>query len=198
MVFPQAGGQERAFQAVGWLLQGWVPTATGVGDIPPIAWNHVDVQVHHGLPGCFADIDSDIEAVGVVALDNGVSCQLHRPQEIQLLRSGSREPVPDVPSRGQHCVSRAHRVCIPQPQNPVALMEEMIGVRLTERARVHQSLSAQAAQSHRAGWRAVRMAGSTGRSYRMPDFGASSKAARSSPQEPIGGRSAQQLLGQGR
>ena len=41
--------------------------AAWVGDVAGVARDEVDVEVEDGLAGGFADVDADVEAVGVVA-----------------------------------------------------------------------------------------------------------------------------------
>jgi len=72
----------------------------------------VDVQVHHRLAGCLADIHADIVAVGV---ELPVEVGLRLPdqgEEGLLLLFGGVEEVGEMPERDDQQVAGVHRVAV--------------------------------------------------------------------------------------
>lgn len=100
--------------------------AAGVGDIPGIARDKVDVEVGHSLPGGSADIDAYVPAVGVVLFLQEIAAAAEEVEEGGPFRIRRLEEGGDMPERDDEDVARVHREgvgpCIGEgiPQDDIA------------------------------------------------------------------------------
>ena len=72
------------------------PPAPGIFDVPGVAGDGVDMEVHHRLAGGGADVDADVVAVGVEPLVEEGFCLPDEGEEGSLLGVGRVEEGGDV------------------------------------------------------------------------------------------------------
>jgi hypothetical protein len=84
-------------------------TAAGVGDVPGIAGDEVDVEVGHCLPGGRTDIDADIPAVRMISFLQNLPAAAEEVEEGDTLRLRRLEEGGDMPERDDEGVARVHR-----------------------------------------------------------------------------------------
>lgn len=113
--------------------------SAGVGHIPTIAGDHVDVQMVHRLPGSLARVPTDVEAVRRISLQDFVACGLERIQELSLLGCTGGEPISHMASRDQQGVTRRNRVSIPEAQHALSPVKHSLRGRVAERAMAHST-----------------------------------------------------------
>jgi hypothetical protein len=102
--------------------------APWVGYVAAVARDEVDVQVEDGLACGFADVDADVEAVGVVAAGEELSALVDGGCYGGSLLCRGVEPGRDVPPRDDQQVAFAHGEGIPEgPREPVFEGDPFLG-----------------------------------------------------------------------
>ena len=108
--------------------------ASGVVDVVLVAGDEVDVEVGDGLARGLADVDADVEAVGAVAGEDGLSGEGEGGGELGLLLGGGVEPGGDVAAGDEKGVAVAHGEGVPEGEDGGALVEDALGVGSAEGA----------------------------------------------------------------
>jgi hypothetical protein len=88
--------------------------AAGVGDVSPVPRDEVDVEVEDGLASGLADVDADVEAVGVVATRQEIPGTVDGCGDRCLLVLARVEPGRDVPSGDDEEMAFADREGVPE------------------------------------------------------------------------------------
>ncbi len=78
--------------------------------IPFIPWDHMQMQVHHALPGRRPDVHPDIIAVGGIPLIEQPTGIMDESQEGGLLSFGRLKKRGHVPEGDEEQVAGAHRI----------------------------------------------------------------------------------------
>ena len=88
-------------------------SAARVWDVTGEAWDDVDVEMVDGLAGRRTSVEADVEAVGLVQLiDLGLN-DVNELEDVGSLTRSCFPPVAELSTRNDECVSRRHRIVIP-------------------------------------------------------------------------------------
>ena len=93
----------------------YVPyAAPGISNVARIAWNHVNVQMKHGLAGGLADIDSNVETVWLIVSLYLLADAVNPPKKLCLFVCGCVKPGSYVALGYQQRMARARGEGVPE------------------------------------------------------------------------------------
>ena len=98
--------------------------AAWVRHVAVAARDDVEVEVRHRLARGIADVDPDVESVGVPVLTDDTADRLDRPEQGGALLGRRFEPGRDVPARHDQRVALGHREAVPECEDVLETQED--------------------------------------------------------------------------